>query len=350
MSRRSSVTIGIPVFNGMHYLGKAIESALMQTHEDVAVIVYCDGCTDASPAVARRYADEDKRVKVIECSENKGLGPARNAIIAVADSDFIAFLDADDILAPQAVEMALAAAESENAEMVRYDYCRFSNRDAVFSSTTGSPAIFSTCEEREKTALSIFISSLYGGRFSIGGSACTCLYRLVWLKERNLLFDDDRTCSSEDYLFNFECVLAASKIVALNSVLYGYRHNLASKTHVVDPDFAATSERYCRKVERLCCRILEPPRAAAIARRCMAEMILGLGKNTVLAGLPVKEQKSWFERQISSSYVRSVTETGADKDMGFFRRVACRAFCTGRFRLWRMLVLGRELIRRLQRD
>lgn len=93
-------SIIIPVYNYAHYLSEAVGSALAQTIPSEVIIVN-DGSTDNSLEVAQSY--ESRGVKVIN-QVNKGLPSARNTGIMNATSDFILFLDADDILLGDCIE------------------------------------------------------------------------------------------------------------------------------------------------------------------------------------------------------------------------------------------------------
>ena len=104
------VSVVIPVRDGARYLAEAIESVLAQVDVAVDVVVVDDGSTDSSAAVAAAYAPE---VRIVACA---GAGPAaaRNAGIREARGTDVAFLDADDVMAPRSlssrVEAAAAAA------------------------------------------------------------------------------------------------------------------------------------------------------------------------------------------------------------------------------------------------
>jgi len=87
------VSIVIPLYNKAPYVERALESIGAQTVSDFEVIVVDDGSTDGGASVVARYPD--RRVRLITQS-NTGPGPARNAGIAEAQGEFIAFLDADD--------------------------------------------------------------------------------------------------------------------------------------------------------------------------------------------------------------------------------------------------------------
>ncbi len=94
------VSVVIPVYNGERFLAAAIESALEQTYRPLEVIVVDDGSTDRSATVARSFAG----VEVID-QEHAGPGAARNRGIAAASGEFLAFLDADDLMPPDKLEL-----------------------------------------------------------------------------------------------------------------------------------------------------------------------------------------------------------------------------------------------------
>jgi glycosyltransferase involved in cell wall biosynthesis len=97
-----SVSIIIPAFNAAAVIAGAIESSLQQTFHDFEVIIVNDGSTDDTAEVVSRYLS-DPRVSCIS-QENRGLPGARNAGALKSAGDYLAFLDADDFLAPNAIE------------------------------------------------------------------------------------------------------------------------------------------------------------------------------------------------------------------------------------------------------
>lgn len=97
--QRALVSIIIPNYNYARYLGEAIDSALAQTYSPVEVIVVDDGSTDGSRSVIEGYGGSIRPVY----QGNAGLPSARNAGIRQAQGDYFVFLDADDLLLPDAV-------------------------------------------------------------------------------------------------------------------------------------------------------------------------------------------------------------------------------------------------------
>ncbi|MCX5806895.1 MAG: glycosyltransferase [Proteobacteria bacterium] len=96
------VTVLITVFNGEHYLGKAIESVLSQTFSDFEVLVVNDGSIDSTSKILNSYKDE--RIRVISNKENTGPARSSNIGLRMAKGRYIARMDADDISLPERLE------------------------------------------------------------------------------------------------------------------------------------------------------------------------------------------------------------------------------------------------------
>ena len=99
------ISILIDNYNYPQYVAQAVDSALAQTHEDVEVIVVDDGSTDSCPEILRQYA---ARVKLV-LKDNGGQASAFNAGVRLATGEIVMFLDADDLLRPDAAAQVAAA-------------------------------------------------------------------------------------------------------------------------------------------------------------------------------------------------------------------------------------------------
>ena len=116
MNPRSTVTVVIPCFNQARYLRDAIRSALAQSHPPIECIVVDDGSTDQTSEVAARFGTPVIR------QANRGVSEARNAGLVAARGELIVFLDADDVLLPDALARgadALAARRDLDAVVSR---------------------------------------------------------------------------------------------------------------------------------------------------------------------------------------------------------------------------------------
>jgi glycosyltransferase involved in cell wall biosynthesis len=158
------VSIVVPVYNGARFLGPALESLLAQDYEPVEVIVVDDGSTDDSAAVARSFAG----VRVLE-QANAGPAAARNAGIAAATGDFVAFHDADDLVPPTKLTLQLdylAAHRDVDCVLGRQEWIDpppWLARDAAFGELGGIPTPSAVFRAQVLRALGGFDASFRTG-------------------------------------------------------------------------------------------------------------------------------------------------------------------------------------------
>ncbi|MFD5163544.1 glycosyltransferase family 2 protein [Streptomyces hawaiiensis] len=104
------VTVTVIVHNDAERLSRAVDSVRRQTHANLEVIISDDHSTDATPAVAQRLAAQDPRVRHLRLERNSGgCSAPRNRALEIARAPFLMFLDSDDELPGNAVELLLAA-------------------------------------------------------------------------------------------------------------------------------------------------------------------------------------------------------------------------------------------------
>lgn len=112
------VSVIIPVYNTAPYLHEALSSITGQTLQELEIIIVNDGSTDGSGEIIREVAETDGRIKVFE-QENQGQSVARNVGLEQATGEYIYFMDSDDLLSLNALEIC-------------YDYCLRLRLDFVF--------------------------------------------------------------------------------------------------------------------------------------------------------------------------------------------------------------------------
>ena len=105
------ISIGIPIYNAESYLTDAIKSVLAQTYPYWELLLIDDGSTDNSFKIAQEFAVKDNRIRVISDGLNKKLPARLNQIINEAKYDYIARMDADDVMHPQRLEKQLSFLE-----------------------------------------------------------------------------------------------------------------------------------------------------------------------------------------------------------------------------------------------
>ena len=118
------ISVVLPCYNAESYIQEAIESILQQTHTNLELIVIDDGSTDGSLKIIRALAATDDRVKII-ARENRGLIASLNEGIAVAQGDYIARMDADDISLPDRLSRQLTYLQQHQLDLVGGSILRF---------------------------------------------------------------------------------------------------------------------------------------------------------------------------------------------------------------------------------
>ena len=97
------ISIVVPVYNAEKYLPSCVNSILAQTLNDIQIILVDDGSKDNSGKICDDYQKQDKRINVIH-QKNSGVMKARAEGVRVANGEWVCFIDADDMVAPDALE------------------------------------------------------------------------------------------------------------------------------------------------------------------------------------------------------------------------------------------------------
>ncbi len=136
MNEPGLVSVVIPCYNQSHFLGEAIESVLAQTYKKHEIIVVNDGSTDETSKIARKYCD----VRLIE-QPNSGLAAARNRGLKESSGEFIIFLDSDDRLLHQALEIGVKAFAKYPECAFVSGFCRYIDHKGDALKFIGQPSI-----------------------------------------------------------------------------------------------------------------------------------------------------------------------------------------------------------------
>ena len=110
------VSVIIPVYNRINTLRRCVESLLNQTYKDIEIILVDDESTDSTDVLCDELSKEDSRVKSMHV-EGDGVADTRNRGIAVAQGEYLTFVDSDDYVAPDYIEKLLAAINEEGCIM-----------------------------------------------------------------------------------------------------------------------------------------------------------------------------------------------------------------------------------------
>lgn len=112
------VSVIIPAYNRASSIERAIFSVLVQTVDDLEVVVVDDGSNDTTAQVVEETVKRDSRVRLVTHKFNQGAQAARNTGMRAARGQWVGFLDSDDTWMPNSLELRLAAARSRNVEVV----------------------------------------------------------------------------------------------------------------------------------------------------------------------------------------------------------------------------------------
>lgn len=117
---KGKISIIIPVYNTAFFLPKCIDSISNQTYQDFEILLINDGSTDESGYICDYYAELDSRIKVFHL-EHKGVSVSRNKGLDEMRGDFLCFLDSDDYLVTNALEILVNEIEESQADVVFFN-------------------------------------------------------------------------------------------------------------------------------------------------------------------------------------------------------------------------------------
>ncbi len=112
----AKISIVIPAYNVEKYLDECLKSVCNQTLQEIEIILVDDGSTDKTAEICNRWANRDKRIRLIH-QENKGVSDARNLAISLATAPYIAFVDSDDWIEPDMFAQMYAQTQKTNADI-----------------------------------------------------------------------------------------------------------------------------------------------------------------------------------------------------------------------------------------
>lgn len=115
--KNDMISIIIPIYNVEKYLEKCLDSILNQTYKNLEIILIDDGSTDNSPNICNSYCEKDKRIKIIH-KNNEGVSSARNKGIELSKGKYIVFIDSDDYVSNEHIEVLYDCIISNNVDLV----------------------------------------------------------------------------------------------------------------------------------------------------------------------------------------------------------------------------------------
>lgn len=227
------VSVIMANYRGGEHLFAAIRSVLRQTHADLELIVSDDASPDDSVSLIRQAAAEDRRVRLIEATVNAGPAAARNRALDVADGEWIAVMDSDDLMHPQRLERLVSAAERHRADIVADDLVFF----GVTVATSGQ-TLLQPLDQRDPLTVSTEVYLRASGERS-ELPALGYLKPMIRRSRIGALRYAEELRIGEDYDFILRLLLAGARFVVLPDPMYLYRRHSASISHRLSEDAVA---------------------------------------------------------------------------------------------------------------
>lgn len=192
------VSLIVPVYNVEKYLHRCLNSLINQTYKNLEIIVVNDGSTDNSDEICNYYASIDSRIKVIH-KKNGGLSDARNYGIEYSNGELIAFVDSDDYVENDFIEILHSDIITYNADIAEINYRLFSDNKYYKPKRKGYFKIL-----RGENILKEYFS---------GNVIENNVWNKIFKKEliSNIRFKVGYT--SEDLLFTYEALKNSSSVV-----------------------------------------------------------------------------------------------------------------------------------------
>lgn len=232
------VSIIVPVYNVEKYVERCLNSLVNQTYKNIEIIIVNDGSTDNSKEICEKFENNDKRIKLIN-KDNQGLGMARNTGLEYITGEYVLFVDSDDYVEKNLVEIVYTIAKENDCDFVRFHNYRedISTGNKKVRKSPLKEGIYDKDAITQKILLPIIglLPNQTGNDF-VGMSVWRNLYKVSLIKERNLKFVSEREFISEDVIFNIAFFELSAKAYVINSPLYHYIVNDSSLTAVYKKD------------------------------------------------------------------------------------------------------------------
>lgn len=218
------VSVIIPIYNCEKYLTKCLDSLINQTYSNLEIILINDGSTDDSLNICNSFKKKYKNVVVVN-KKNSGVSAARNDGLKKASGDYIMFVDADDWLDSNCLEICINYIKEYNVDIVMFPYIREYNNKSILRKLYKTDKLFEDKIEVEKEILSSLI-----GPSENEISDPTNMERLnsVWgkLYKKDLVkkvkFIDFNKTIGEDLLYNLEIFNDANNSYYTEKTCYHY--------------------------------------------------------------------------------------------------------------------------------
>lgn len=217
------ISVIVPIYNVEEYLPACIESILNQTYKNLEILLIDDGSTDNSGKICDEYAKQDKRCIVVH-QQNKGVSETRNTGLNHATGEYISFIDGDDYIHPQMLEILYEALQKGDYDfsMILYKEVYTKEKFSVISDYVYQEI------NQDQLIYNLYNSSLKNNIYP------EINFHVIWNKLYKKNFIGTLSfikTSSEDTVFNNSLYLKCKKAIIINQKMYYWVQRPTSITH-----------------------------------------------------------------------------------------------------------------------
>ncbi len=293
------VSIIIPVYNVEKYLDKCIQSVVNQSYKNIEIILVDDGSPDNCCTICDKWARKDNRIKVIH-QTNQGLSSARNSGIEIANGDYLCFVDSDDYVDKNYIQILYRSVHENNADM---GICRFAdiNENNELLETDNIQQI----ADGVYTGEEILKELLFTFKIPI---------RVVWNKiYKKSLFDDLKFSVgkiNEDEFIIHRLIANSNKISVTNKVLYYYLHRnnsiMSSGFRIKQTDYLEALEdrvKVCEIVDKRHCNSFLSFKAKFNLLKTITEFYFLVNNSSQIESATKKNVKTKFRSLFNKYFI-----------------------------------------------
>ncbi|OAK35446.1 bifunctional glycosyltransferase/CDP-glycerol:glycerophosphate glycerophosphotransferase [Bacillus wiedmannii] len=204
--QQDKISIIVPMYNVEEYIEQTVQSLLNQTYSNIEIILIDDASKDNTANIALSYAEKNKNIQLFQQDLNKGVSAARNVGLKLASGSYITFVDSDDILSNQAIEIMHSIAKENKSDLVIGAIQNFTELNSIHTHSEAPITQRVSIEENSEIISNVF--------------SCGKLYKKDLLQE--IQFAED-TQYIENQPFAIQTFINAKNIVTTSSVIYYYR-------------------------------------------------------------------------------------------------------------------------------
>ena len=236
--KNNLISVVMPVYNAEAFLKNSIESVINQTYKNIEMILINDGSSDGSGMICDNYSDQYSRIKVFH-KANAGPAAARNFGIERASGELIFFLDADDYISLDALEILEDIYEKTSANNVigNFEKIRSNYSEINYDNELKNNVIL----DRKAIANYVRVYLSKPNRYSLFTHCWGRIFEMEIITKNNIRFDEDLH-TFEDVKFNFEYLCYVNNLFFLNKPIYH---------HLLHEDFTSSSLSMYKKPEKL---------------------------------------------------------------------------------------------------